>query len=40
MEKGYLGRINNRGNQVVKAPVKTPKSKSGKVKTGSDLRAK
>ena len=40
MEKGYLGRINNRGNQVVNGPVKTPKSKAGKVKTGKDLRAK
>lgn len=40
MKVGYLGRITNKGNQKVEAPVKTPKSKSGKVKTGSDLRSK
>lgn len=39
MEKGYAGRIKNKGNQVVEAPFKTAAPKSPKVKTGKDLRA-
>ena len=38
MEKGYAGRIKNKGNQVVDALYKTANSKSPKVKRGSDLR--
>lgn len=40
MKNSYAGRINNRGQQEVKALFSTPKGKSPKVKTGSDLRAK
>lgn len=40
MEKGYIGRIKNKGNQVVEALNKTSASKSPKVKKGNDLRAK
>lgn len=40
MEKyGYAGRIKNKGNQVVEAPIKTSSPKSPVVKTGKDLRA-
>lgn len=39
MKSGYYGRINNKGNQVVDAPVKTPASKKPVMKTGTDLRA-
>ena len=39
MEKGYAGRIKNKGNQVVEAPYKTAAPKRPKVKTGKDLRA-
>lgn len=38
MQKGYAGRINNKGNQVVNAVYKTANSKSPKVKRGADLR--
>lgn len=38
MKQGYAGRINNKGNQVVKASFNTANSKSPKVKRGSDLR--
>lgn len=40
MEKGYAGRIKNKGNQVVEAPYKTSAPKSPKVKQGGDLRAR
>lgn len=40
MEKyGYAGRIKNKGNQTVEAPIKTSAPKSPKMKTGKDLRA-
>lgn len=39
MEKGYAGRIKNKGNQVVEAPYKTAAPKKPKMKTGKDLRA-
>jgi hypothetical protein len=38
-KSGYVGNIKNQGSQVVKAPNQTtPGSKTGKVKTGNDLR--
>ena len=40
MKKTYTGKINNKGNQLVEALVKTEKSKKGKMITGGDLRAK
>lgn len=39
-QKGYIGRINNSGTQVVKAPHQTTAPKKGTVKTGKDLRVK
>lgn len=39
MEKGYAGRIKNKGNQTVDAPYKTSAVKGPKMKTGKDLRA-
>ena len=39
-EKGYAGRIQNSGPQIVKAPLAVSSKKgSGTVKTGTDLRA-
>lgn len=35
----YIGRIKNAGSQVVEAPKQTTEKKTGKVKTGRDLRA-
>lgn len=40
MEKSYAGKINNRGQQEVKALYPTPKGKAPKKKTGADLRVK
>jgi len=37
-KSGYVGRIKNQGTQNVKAPHQSTPSKSGKVKTGGDLR--
>ena len=34
----YIGRIKNQGTQTVQAPHQSTPSKTGKVKTGSDLR--
>lgn len=39
VKSGYIGRIKNKGNQTVEAPIKTSAPKSPKVKTGKDLRA-
>ena len=36
----YTGKVPNSGTMNVKAPNQTTKQKTGKVKTGSDLRAK
>lgn len=36
--KGYIGRIQNTGTQVVKAPHQTTATKTGTVHTGGDLR--
>lgn len=36
----YVGKITNKGNQMVKAPISMPASKKPKVVTGGDLRAK
>ena len=36
---GYVGKISNSGAQVVKAPNQEVKKGTGKVKTGTDLRA-
>lgn len=36
--KGYVGRIQNTGTQVVKAPHQITAAKTGMVKTGQDLR--
>ena len=35
----YIGRIKNAGSQVVEAPKQETEKKTGKVKTGRDLRA-
>lgn len=40
MEKGYIGKISNKGSQEVTAPIAQAKGKSPKVITGGDLRAK
>ena len=40
MKESYAGKIKNRGSQKVESLFKTPSSKSPKVKTGGDLRAK
>ena len=37
-QKGYIGRIQNTGTQVVKAPHQITAAKTGTVKTGKDLR--
>lgn len=37
-QKGYIGRIQNTGTQVVKAPCQTTAAKTGTVHTGKDLR--
>ncbi len=37
-QKGYIGRIQNTGTQVVKAPCQTTATKTGTVHTGGDLR--
>lgn len=36
----YEGKITNQGAQKVEAPIKMPKSKPAKIKTGKDLRTK
>lgn len=36
----YVGKITNKGNQEVKAPISMPASKAPKVITGGDLRAR
>lgn len=36
--KGYIGKIQNTGSQIVKAPHQITQSKTGKVRTGADLR--
>lgn len=38
MAEGYSGKIKNQGTQKVEAPRQTTPSKTGKVKTGKDLR--
>lgn len=38
-QKGYVGRIQNTGTQMVKAPNQTTVPKKGTVKTGQDLRS-
>lgn len=38
-QKGYNGLVTNKGMQFVEAPQKQPTPKSGKVKTGGDLRS-
>lgn len=38
MKSGYVGKIKNGGTQVVQAPSQKVDRKTGKVKTGSDLR--
>lgn len=39
MSKGsYVGKITNKGAQVVKAPISQPGSKGGAVRRGEDLR--
>lgn len=40
MEKGYIGKISNKGSQEVSAPIAQSNGKSPKVVTGGDLRAK
>lgn len=37
-KSGYIGRIKNAGQQVVKAPNQVTDPKGGTVKTGKDLR--
>jgi len=37
-KSGYVGRVKNQANQHVAAPNQTTPKKTGKVKTGSDLR--
>jgi hypothetical protein len=39
-DKGYKGKINNKGSQMVEAPFAQPKGKSPSVQKGGDLRAK
>lgn len=36
----YVGKITNKGSQMVKSPIAMPASKSPKVVTGGDLRAR
>lgn len=36
---GYIGKIQNAGSQVVKAPEQKTLRKTGTVKTGTDLRS-
>ena len=38
-QKGYIGRVQNTGTQVVKAPHQIAAAKTGTVKTGKDLRS-
>ena len=38
-QSGYIGRINQSGTQVVKAPHQTKDAPKGTVKTGTDLRS-
>lgn len=38
-QKGYIGRVQNTGTQVVKAPHQITAAKTGTVKTGKDLRS-
>ena len=35
----YVGRVSNGGNQVVEAPLKSPKRTGDKKITGTDLRS-
>ena len=37
-KKGYIGKVSNKGAQEVKAPIPQQAPKTGKVKTGGDLR--
>ena len=37
-EKGYIGSISNKGQQLVKAPYQQSKPSSGTVHRGEDLR--
>ena len=37
-DQGYIGKIQNTGTQVVKAPHQITQEKTGKVHTGADLR--
>lgn len=37
-KSGYIGRIQNAGSQVVKAPNQSTQTKKGTVHTGKDLR--
>lgn len=39
-EGSYVGKVQNSGAQVIKAPLAPGKSKGGKVKEGTDLRVK
>lgn len=38
-QSGYVGKIENAGSQVVKAPKQITQEKKGTVKTGKDLRS-
>lgn len=37
MDKGYIGKIQNAGTQIVKAPHLTKEPTKAKVKTGKDM---
>lgn len=37
-KSGYIGKIENAGSQIVKAPNQISHDKKGVVKTGGDLR--
>lgn len=37
-KSGYIGKINQHGSQVIKAPNQSKDAPRGKVKTGNDLR--
>lgn len=38
-KSGYIGKIKNSATQIIKAPTQSTERKTGKVKTGKDLRA-
>ena len=40
MEKGYSGKISNKGSQIVKAVYQAVAGKKPVVKSGGDLRSK